>query len=129
MSQDKKLSPFTKKVIQIIKKIPKGRVATYGQIAKLAGNAGGARGVVWILHSSSDAYNLPWHRVVNAQGLIAIPSDRKNHREQKRRLQAEGVAFTDTSHVDLQKFLWKAKEPPKPRITTKPGQRPTLFGS
>lgn len=126
MTPEKTLTPFTQKVIQIIKKIPKGRVATYGQIAKLAGNAGGARGVVWILHSSSDAHALPWHRVVNAQGLIAIPSDRKNHREQKRRLQAEGVSFTDTSHVDLTKFLWKTKEPPKPR-TTKSGKRPTLF--
>lgn len=123
---EKQLTPFTRNVIQAIKKIPKGRVATYGQIAKLAGNSGGARGVVWILHSSSDAHSLPWHRVVNAQGLIAIPADRKNHREQKRRLLAEGVGFSDTSHVDLKKFQWKKTEAIKKRAP-KSNARPAMF--
>ena len=63
---------FTKTVIVILKKIPKGKVATYGQIAALAGSPRAARQVVRILHSSSEKYDLPWHRVVNSQGKISL---------------------------------------------------------
>lgn len=121
------LTEFTRGVIAAIKKIPAGRVATYGQIALLAGRAGGARGVVWILHSCSEAYDLPWHRVVNAEGLIAIPADRKNHREQKRRLQAEGVPFTDVSHVDLELCQWSRRAPLRRKKTTENSKGPRLF--
>ncbi|AGH94534.1 MGMT family protein [Pseudobdellovibrio exovorus] len=128
--QPRELTPFTKKVIQVIKKIPKGRVASYGQIATLAGNSGGARGVVWILHSCSDAYDLPWHRVVNSQGLIAIPADRKHHREQRKRLLDEGVLFLSASHVDFKKFQW-SKTIPKTSLKKSPKKtnlrKPQMF--
>lgn len=123
----RELTPFTKQVIQVIRKIPKGRVASYGQIATLAGNSGGARGVVWILHSCSDAYDLPWHRVVNSQGLIAIPADRKHHREQRKRLLEEGVLFLSTSQVDLKKFQWsKTLAKSKAPSTKKTNQKTIL---
>lgn len=66
------ISTFTKKIIQHIRKIPEGEVATYKQIAELAGKPQGSRGVAWVLHSSSIAYKLPWHRVLNSQGKISF---------------------------------------------------------
>ena len=71
-SSFKTLMPFTRRVITIISHIPSGKVLTYGLIAKIAGSPRGARQVSWILHSSSEKYELPWHRVVNAQGKIVL---------------------------------------------------------
>ncbi len=65
------MTPFTQDVVALIRAIPAGRVATYGQIARLAGNPRAARQVVRILHSMSQAERLPWHRVVNAKGEIS----------------------------------------------------------
>lgn len=103
----KNLTPFTRQVIQIIKKIPKGKVATYGQIAKLTGRPNASRGVVWILNSSSKAHKLPWHRVINTKGKIAFPPSTKNFREQKRLLQREGILVTAQGQVELKVFQWK----------------------
>jgi len=69
------VTPFTEKVIAIIAAIPEGKVMTYGQIAAAAGSPRAARQVVRILHSMSDKYHLPWHRVVNAQGMIGIQDE------------------------------------------------------
>ena len=71
-----------------IRKIPKGKVATYGDVAKAAGFPGAARQVVWALHTS---HGLPWHRVVGAGGKISLPGE--NGLEQRLRLQTEGVMF------------------------------------
>jgi methylated-DNA-protein-cysteine methyltransferase-like protein len=88
------METFTKNVIQIIKKIKKGKVMTYGQIAALAGNPKGTRQVVRILHSMSAKYNLPWHRVVNSKGTISI-KDSESALKQKVLLEEEGVTFTN----------------------------------
>ena len=99
-------SDFTEKIIQIIKNIPKGKVLTYGFIAKLAGNPRAARQVSWTLHSSSKKYNLPWHRVINSKGIIALKSiEDRNY--QKNLLEQEGITFSDEFSVDLKKYLWK----------------------
>ena len=99
-------SDFTEKIIQIIKNIPKGKVLTYGFIAKLAGNPRAARQVSWTLHSSSKKYNLPWHRVINSKGIIAFKSiEDRNY--QKNLLEQEGITFSDEFSVDLKKYLWK----------------------
>jgi methylated-DNA-protein-cysteine methyltransferase related protein len=71
-----------------IRKIPKGKVATYGDVAKAAGFPGAARQVVWALHTS---HGLPWHRVVGAGGKISLPGE--NGLEQRLRLETEGVRF------------------------------------
>ena len=63
---------FTSEVIRLIKSIPRGKVATYGQIACLTGHYPSVRRVVWILHSCSEKEGLPWHRVVNRQGAISL---------------------------------------------------------
>lgn len=65
--------PFTQRVIDTIKEIPAGQVMTYGDIARVAGSPRGARQVVRILHTLSDAENLPWHRVVNKDHEITAP--------------------------------------------------------
>lgn len=71
-----------------VRKIPKGKVSTYGEVAKAAGFPGGARQVVWALHRSR---GLPWHRVLGAGGKILLPGD--SGLEQRMRLETEGVAF------------------------------------
>jgi methylated-DNA-protein-cysteine methyltransferase-like protein len=105
----KELSPFSKKVIFLIGKIPEGKVATYGQIAKLAGKPHGSRGVAWILHSSSRAYRLPWQRVLGSQGKISFPWGSPSFVRQKRLLLGEGVEFGENDRIDLKKFQWKKK--------------------
>jgi methylated-DNA-protein-cysteine methyltransferase-like protein len=104
------ISEFTKKVMQQIHRIPKGKVATYKQIATLAGKPQGSRGVSWILHSCSTTYKLPWHRVLNSQGRISFDRKSSNFRQQKKRLEAEGVSITADGELDLTRFQWK-KQP------------------
>lgn len=97
---------FSKKVIKLIRSIPRGRVATYGQIAKLAGKPQGSRGVAWILHSSSRGYALPWQRVLNAKGRISFPEHSPEYARQKTLLENEGVEFVN-GRIDLNEFSWK----------------------
>jgi len=68
--------------------------------------------VGWILHSKGRAKGLPWQRVINRLGQISFPPDTRDHAIQRRRLEAEGIAFDRTGTVDLKKFGWKktAKE-------------------
>ncbi|MCP4703970.1 MAG: MGMT family protein [candidate division Zixibacteria bacterium] len=96
---------FTKKVIELIKLIPEGKVATYGQIALLAGNPHGARQVVRILHSSSDKENLPWHRVINSKGTISLKPG-YGYEIQKAMLEGEGVVFNEKDTIDFDTYLW-----------------------
>ena len=97
---------FTSEIIHWIKSIPIGKVATYGQIASLAGRYLSVRQVVWILHSRSDKEGLPWHRVVNRLGGISLKSG-DGYEKQKALLEAEGVIFDDRDRIDLDRFLWE----------------------
>ena len=96
------------KIIKAIKSIPKGKVASYGQIARLAGNPRAARQVSWVLHSCSKKEKLPWHRVVNSKGRISLPLENGYFR-QKRLLQKESVAFDHYDNIDLSKFQFQSK--------------------
>jgi methylated-DNA-protein-cysteine methyltransferase-like protein len=98
-------SSFTERVKDIIKKIPRGRVATYGQIAAYAGNPRGARQVVRILHSSSGKGRLPWHRVVNREGRIALKPG-SGYEIQKGLLLNEGIKFGKNDKIDFDRYLW-----------------------
>ncbi|HUO20092.1 MAG TPA: MGMT family protein [Steroidobacteraceae bacterium] len=71
--------------------IPRGRVSTYGAVARAAGLPGRARQTGYALRVAADSLDLPWHRVVGAGGRIAFPPASRAHREQARRLRAEGV--------------------------------------
>jgi methylated-DNA-protein-cysteine methyltransferase related protein len=100
------MTPFTLNVIEIIRSIPEGRVMTYGQIARLAGSPRAARQVVRVLHSMSRKHRLPWHRVINAKGQIALQED-EGYNEQLLSLEAEGVEVGLGGVIDLEKFLWE----------------------
>jgi methylated-DNA-protein-cysteine methyltransferase-like protein len=89
------------KIQRVIMHIPRGRVATYGQVAVIAGFPGAARQVAWALRS---AKGLPWHRVVGAKGKILLTGN--NALEQRTRLEMEGVRFVGP-RVDIETFQWK----------------------
>ena len=101
-------SPFTQKVKALIRQIPSGKVASYGLIAALAGNPRAARQVAWILHSSSSAEKLPWHRVINRKGKISL-KPYGGYEIQKQLLLEEGVVFNEKDTIDLNRFLWRRK--------------------
>jgi methylated-DNA-protein-cysteine methyltransferase-like protein len=96
---------FSGEVIAIIKNIPRGKVATYGQIAGLAGNRFASRQVVWVLNSSSKSENLPWHRVVNGSGKISLKPGH-GYEVQKALLQEEGIVFGKDDRIDLKVYLY-----------------------
>jgi methylated-DNA-protein-cysteine methyltransferase-like protein len=79
---------------QVVCAIPRGRASTYGAVARAAGLPGRARLTGFALRAAPKALNLPWHRVVGAGGRIVFPSGSREHREQARRLRAEGVPVT-----------------------------------
>lgn len=101
-----KESDFSERVKSVIMNIPRGRVATYGQIARLAGNPRAVRGVVWILHSSSSKHGLPWHRVINSRGVIALKPG-SGFEKQVMRLMDEGVKVGQAGEIDLKRYQWR----------------------
>lgn len=99
------MTEFTKRCLDVIKNIPAGKVATYGQIAALAGNSRGARQVSRILHSMSDKHGLPWHRVINSKGEISLTGELRDI--QRSILLGEGVAIGPNNKIDLKEFQMK----------------------
>lgn len=108
--RDKPDYGFRKRVEDIVRLIPQGRVMTYGQLAALAGNPRAARIVGGIAHFGNP--KLPWQRVVNKEGGLAAgyPGGRTGHRQV---LEAEGVAVSEELTVDVEKLLWWPPEKPK----------------
>ena len=96
----------TKRIYEVVKKIPKGKVATYGQVADLAGDKRMARAVGNALHKNPDPDNIPCFRVVNAKGKLADNFAFGGAEAQKALLEAEGVVVED-GRVDLSLFQWK----------------------
>ncbi len=97
---------FTEKTIKLIQGIPEGKVMSYGQIARYAGNVRGARQVARVLHSMSRKHRLPWHRVVNARGEISVKGE-ELFQTQKLSLELEGVEVDSRGTVNLDKFLYE----------------------
>ena len=91
------------RIYAVVRSIPAGRVATYGQIATLAGLPGHARQVGYALNALPDGQNIPWHRVINSQGKI---SQRDSAEIQRCLLEEEGVVFNERVKVDLKVFGW-----------------------
>ncbi len=98
---------FEDRIKERIRAIPRGKVATYGQIAALAGNPRGARQVARVLHSCSETAGLPWHRVINSRGGISLPR-RRGFEEQRRRLLGEGVRVGRAGRIVLDEFQWQS---------------------
>src|SRR5689334_9850194 len=99
-------------MLRAVRRIPKSKVATYGQVAEAAGFPGAARQVAWALHGAGG--NLPWHRVVGAGGRILLGGH--SGQEQKIRLRAEGVSFRGEK-VDMRAHGWNTtiSESDRPR--------------
>lgn len=95
-------SRFTTDVLDVLKQIPYGKVTTYGDVAKAAGHPNGARQVVRVLSSLSEKENLPWHRVVNKEGIIVLRGE--GELEQISLLRSEGVDFVSDHKVDMEKY-------------------------
>jgi methylated-DNA-protein-cysteine methyltransferase-like protein len=88
-------NPALEAIWHTVCRIPRGRVSTYGAVARAAGLPGRARQTGFALRVAADELNLPWHRVVGAGGRIVFPRGSHAHREQTRRLRAEGVGVVD----------------------------------
>ena len=103
---------YREKVYKLVRRIPSGRVMTYGQIAELLGDGYTPRTVGFVMHASPDG--TPWHRVVNAQGgcstgHVVLPQDK-----QQRLLEHEGVVFDKNARCELQRFLFIPKTRSQP---------------
>ena len=95
------------KIYAVVCRIPKGRVATYGQVARLAGLGGAARQVGYALHRLEEDADVPWQRVINARGEVSARAEPEMEDVQRALLMAEGIAFKGNGQVDLGQFRWR----------------------
>ncbi len=109
----------------VVRRIPRGRVSSYGEIARLAGLPGRARQVGYALHALPEAEEVPWQRVVNAQGGISLGGDTGLGSLQRNMLETEGIVFNDRGRIDLKRFGWRPRHGSRRRV--KPG-RPSEQG-
>ena len=100
-------SPYNR-IYAVVRRIPRGRVATYGQVASLAGLAGRARQVGYALHALSGSSAVPWQRVVNAAGAISL-SPMRGGISQRLLLEREGVRFSAAGRIALETFRWRPR--------------------
>ena len=97
-------SHFFEQVYQVVRRIPPGKVATYGQVARILGRPRGARTVGWALHSMPEGSDVPWQRVINARGTISLGA--RGAPIQRALLEEEGIVFDERDHVDLDTYGW-----------------------
>lgn len=97
------------KIYEVVKRIPKGKVATYGQVAALAGNPHWSQVVGYALHVNPDNSSIPCHRVVNRFGKTAAAFAFGGADIQRQLLESEGVEFTSDGRVDMKRFLWQGE--------------------
>ena len=102
-------------IYSVVRQIPKGRVATYGQVARLAGLPGHARQVGYALAALEPDSRVPWQRVINAQGRISPRSAPGFDTIQRRLLKSEGIAFEDGGRIDLERYGWRPRSPRRSR--------------
>jgi methylated-DNA-protein-cysteine methyltransferase-like protein len=93
------------RIYRVVRRIPRGRVASYGEVARLAGLPGAARQVGYALAALPEASALPWHRVVNARGAIS-PRASGFETPQRLLLEREGLRFDGAGRIDLERFGW-----------------------
>lgn len=97
---------FFEQVYRVVRRIPPGQVATYGQIARILGAPRAARSVGWALHDLPSGSDVPWQRVVNARGCISLESRGMGGAMQRSLLEEEGVRFGAEGHIDLAVYGW-----------------------
>jgi methylated-DNA-protein-cysteine methyltransferase-like protein len=107
-----------RRIYEMVRRIPRGRVATYGQIAELAGLEGHARQVGYALAALPASIRIPWHRVINAKGEVSTRGGGDSHELQRNLLEGEGIRFDDRGRINLKKHRWNhhkdAKDTKKP---------------
>lgn len=102
-----KTSPTYQKIYDVVAKIPPGKVATYGQVADMAGMKGHARLVGYALHYLPQNSILPWHRVINSFGKISYAISRNTYDNlQRRLLESEGILVDHEGKIDLKHYRW-----------------------
>ena len=97
------------RIYAVVRRIPRGRVATYGQIAELAGLPGHARQVGYALHALPEGTAVPWHRVLNARGTLSLRRDSGGEITQRIKLEQEGVRFDVGGRIPLQRLQWRPR--------------------
>jgi methylated-DNA-protein-cysteine methyltransferase-like protein len=108
-ADDLQLEPTYARIYLIVQQIPAGKVATYGQIAVIVGNCT-ARMVGYALAALHSGKDVPWQRVINAQGKISFRADSGGNALQRRLLEEEGLRFDAQDRVDLRKHRWSGPE-------------------
>lgn len=96
-------------VYRVVRRIPAGRVASYGQVAAIAGMPRAARQVGYALHALDPGTTVPWHRVVNAQGRISARGPTEAVLFQRSLLEAEGIQFEPNDRIDLTRYGWRPR--------------------
>jgi methylated-DNA-protein-cysteine methyltransferase related protein len=107
------------RILAAIRKVPRGRVSTYGAIADVAGLPRRARLVGTVLKHAPASRDLPWFRVINSSGRISLPAGSDSYRKQKRKLEAEGVIFRG-DRVDMKRYGWPARDRSLDELLWKP---------
>lgn len=97
------------RIYEIVRRIPSGRVATYGQVAELAGLGGHARQVGYALSALPAGTAVPWHRVLNARGEVSLRSEAGAELSQRMLLEREGVRFDARGRVPLEQVRWRPR--------------------
>lgn len=97
------------RIYAVVRRIPPGCVATYGQVAALAGIPGHARQVGYALSALPDRSDVPWHRVVNAKGKVSMRSEAGYRAVRRTLLEAEGIHFDEEDRIDLAKRRWRTQ--------------------
>ena len=104
---EQKSNPTYRKIYSVIRDVPEGLVATYGQIASLADLPGRARQVGYALHSLPENHDVPWHRIINAKGEVSARSNPGWDNVQRGLLESEGIVFDSHGRVDLRTYRWE----------------------
>ena len=104
---------FFERTYHVVRMIPYGQVATYGQVAEIVSHRGAARTVGWALNALKRGTDVPWHRVINARGAISTRNRGKAANVQQQRLEQEGVSFDSRGRLDLDTFQWEGLDWPE----------------
>jgi methylated-DNA-protein-cysteine methyltransferase-like protein len=97
------------KIYAVVRRIPRGRVATYGQVAELAGLSGHARQVGYAMAALPSGTTVPWHRVINAAGMVSRRRMPGEELTQRQLLEKEGIRFDARGRVALEKVRWRPR--------------------